>query len=147
MKELPLEFNLETCCNEIIEKNYKNEIIVINGISKEQNKFLSKSKNIIFEDEDEDEILDKIIKDEDNHLYYHSCDYEFNNIVLNDKYDLFNNLKKYVIMTKNEIWENMEKFIKKQISSFNNYILKKNGNIKEIIEVIFNENFDILRTL
>ena len=70
----------------------------------------------------EDEILDKIIKDEDNHLYYHSYDYEFNNIILNDKYDLFNNLKKYVIMTKNEIWENMKKFIKNQISKFNNYI-------------------------
>ena len=155
MQELPLEFNLETCCDEIIEKNYKNGIIVINGISKEQNKFSSKSKNIIFEDEDEDGISDKIIKDEDNHLYYHSCDYEFNNIILNDKYDLFNNLKKYVIMTKNEILENMKKFIKNQISRFNNYILKKNGNIKEIIEVIFNENdekifnenVDILRTL
>ena len=84
--------------------------------------------------------MDKIIKDEDNHLYYHSCDYEFNNIVINDKYDLFNNLKKYVIMTKNEIWKNIEKLIKKQISRFSNYILKKNGNIKEIIEVIFNEN-------
>ena len=151
MQGLQPDFNFESSCDEIIEKNFNNEIIIINGIPKEQNKFSSKKKNITFEDE----IFDKNIMDEDNHLYYHSCDYKFNNVLLDCEYDLFNSLKKYETMAKNEIWKNMEEVIKKQISRFNNSILKKNGNIKEIIEVIFkendekifNENLNILRTL
>ena len=133
MKGLPLEFNCETFCDEIIEKNYKSEIsnIILSG----DKAILSEQKHIAFEDD----ILNNIIEDEDSDLYYHPCEYEFNGIKLNKEYDIFNNIKEYKKLTNNQIEVKIKDYINAQLPRFNEGILKENSEIKEIIEVIFNE--------
>ena len=133
MKGLPLEFNCETFCDEIIEKNYKSEIsnLILSG----HKEILSKQKHIAFEDD----ILNNIIEEEDSDLYYHPGEYEFSGIKLNKEYDIFNNIKEYKKLTNNQIEVKIKDYINAQLPRFNEGIIKENSEIKEIIEVIFNE--------
>ena len=73
-------------------------------------------------------------------LYYHSNEYEFNKIKLNTKYNLFNKINQYINITKCQIEEKIRNIKNEQISRFNIGNLKKSAKIKEIMEVIFNEN-------
>ena len=133
MKGLPLEFNCETFCDEIIEKNYKSEIsnLILSG----HKEILSKQKHIAFEDD----ILKNIIEDEDSDLYYHPGEYEFSGIKLNKEYDIFNNIKEYKKLTNNQIEVKIKDYINAQLPRFNEGIIKENSEIKEIIDIIFNK--------
>ena len=139
-QKLLLEFNFKTLNDEITEIFNKNGIIYKNKIFKKEKKsFPSKPKNIVFEEE----ILDNVLEEEDNednYLYYHSSEYEFIDIVLNTEYNLFNNLQNDLNLIKGKIDIKIIDFKNGQFSKFKAKILKKNAKIEEVIEVILNEN-------
>ena len=138
-QKLLSEFNFESFEAEIEKFITENKIITTENIFLgEKESSISKPKNRVFEElisNDNDEEVD-----EDEHLYYHSNEYEFNNIKLNTKCNIFNKINQYINITKCQIEEKIRNIKNEQISRFNIGNLKKSAKIKEIMEVIFNEN-------
>ena len=134
-QKLLSEFNFESFEEEIEKFITENKIITTENIFLGENESsISKPKNRVFEElisNDNDEEVD-----EDEHLYYHSNEYEFNNIKLNSKYNLFNKINQYINITKSQIEDKVRNIKNEQISRFNIGNLKKNAKIELILRMM-----------
>lgn len=134
IKDSPLKFRLKSFYDTISEKKILNNTNIF--IKEKENESPPNFKNNIFESD----IIDYLEEEEDKHLYYHANEYGFNNTIFQKEYNLFHNLEKYMNLAKDKIQKKITEIRDQLKLIFNDGMIKKNLNSKDIIDVIFKEN-------